>query len=146
MNRVFLFFLIITAISFSLMAQTVSKSKVPALPIKISKMNGKDSHDLLNEPIIKSRLRNLLGTKNYANFLESWETSNPVVKKGNFLFSSGCLIHACGHVESAIAVDLFNKTIHVGIFREQEKTRFFNERGRKTPSVIKNWAARLLQK
>lgn len=146
MNRVFLLSLIIAAISFSAMAQTANKSKVAALPINILKMNGKDSLDLLNNPTIKARLRNLLGKKNYADFLESWETSNPVVKKGNFLFSSGCLIHACGHIESAIAVDLVNKSIHVGIFREQEKTRFFNESGRKTPAVIKNWASRLLQK
>jgi hypothetical protein len=87
-----------------------------------------------------------LGKKNYADFLESWETINPIVKKGNLLFSSGCLIHACGHAESAITIDWQSKTIHVGIFREQEKTRFFNERGRKTPLVIKNWATRLLQK
>lgn len=146
MNRIILFFLIILIISFSAMAQTANKSKVAALPINISKMSGKDSLDLLNNPTIKSRLRNLLGKKNYADFLESWETVNPIVKKGNFLFSSGCLIHACGHIESAMAIDLTNKTIHVGIFREQKKTRFFNERRRKTPLVIKNWATRLLQK
>lgn len=146
MKRIILFFLIISTISFSAMAQTVNKSKRETLPINISKMSGKDSLDLLDNPTIKSRLRNLLGKKNYANFLESWETANPIVKKGNFLFSSGCLIHACGHIESAMAIDLRAKTIHVGIFREQEKTKYFNERRRKTPSVIKNWAARLLQK
>ena len=84
-----------------------------------------------------------MGKKNYEDFKESWETLNPIVKKGNILFSSGCLIHACGHAESAIAIDLVNKTIHVGIFREDEKTRYINENKRKTPQAMKTWGKRL---
>jgi hypothetical protein len=138
MNRIFFIFLISIAFCFSAFAQT------KPLPANIAKFE--DSSEILNNPVIKSRLQKLLGTKNYADFTESWETVNPIVKEGNVLFSSGCLIHACGHIESAIAIDLRTQTIHTAIFRETEKTRFFNEKKRKTPQVIRNWANRLNQK
>ena len=128
----------------SIAAQT--KATRLALPVSIIKMNKGTSDKLLNNAVIKARLKWLLGKKGYNDFVESFETVNPVVKKGNFLFTSGCLIHACGHVESAIAVDLVKKTVHAGIFREGEKPKYFNERSRKTPLVIKNWATRLIQK
>lgn len=134
MKKVGLTILIIAAFTVFTFAQT-----------NFAKMNGKDSHDLLTNPTIKARLKKLLGEKSYADFTESWETVNPVIKKGNFLFSSGCLIHACGHLESAIAIDLLKKTIHVGIFRETEKTKYFNERRRKTPAIIRNWAQNLIK-
>src|SRR5205085_285843 len=57
----------------------------------------------------------------------------------------GCLIHACTHLESAIAIDLVNKTIHLAIFRQVEKTRYFNEDGKQTPEVIRDWANHLSQ-
>lgn len=117
------------------------KTKTDSLPANITKW--KDSQKLLNNSVIINRLKKLMGKKNYQDFKESWETLNPIVKNGNFLFSSGCLIHACGHAESAIAIDLVNKTIHVGIFREGEKTKYFNENKRKTPQKIRNWAKRL---
>jgi len=77
--------------------------------------------------------------------MESFETLSPVKKEGNFLFSTGCLIHACTHLESAIAVDLVNRTVHAAIFRQDEKTRYFNEGGKATPKVIRGWANHLSQ-
>ena len=140
-----LILLVILVSVFGVNAQT-SKLKRPPLPDNLVKMKDADSADFLNNPTIKNRLKRLLGKKSYADFLESWETLNPVEKRGNFLFSSGCMIHACTHIESAMAIDLVNQTIHVGIFRDTEKTRFFNENGGKTPLSIKNWANRLNQK
>ena len=137
--RIFLIFVFVLICTFTSFAQTQTK-----LPTNIAKWSNQDSLKLLNNVAIKSRLKKLLGTKNYADFLESWETVNPIVKKGNFLFSSGCLIHACGHAESAIAIDLVNQTVHAGIFRDEAKTKYFNEKSRKTPSTIKNWANRLV--
>lgn len=87
-------------------------------------------------------MRKLLG-KEYASFMESFETLTPVTKEGRFLFSSGCLIHACTHLESAVAVDLVNRTIHAAIFRQGEKIRYFNEGGKPTPKVIRGWADNL---
>lgn len=133
--------LFVLGFSISLFGQTQTKSAT--LPANLAKWNKIDSNDLLNNPTIKSRLKKLLGKKNYADFKESWETINPVVKNGNFLFSSGCLIHACGHLESAIAIDLVNNSIHAAIYNQAEKTRYFNEGNRKTPKAIKNWAKRL---
>ena len=77
--------------------------------------------------------------------MESFETLNPVTKEGNYLFSSGCLIHACTHLESAMAIDVVNDAIHAAIFRQDEKTRYFNEDGRATPGVIRDWANNLRQ-
>jgi hypothetical protein len=136
--------LLITLVScFSLVAQT-AKTRRPALPSGIAAIAGQDSDSLLRNPVIKARMKKLLG-KQYASFMESFETLNPVAKKGDFLFSTGCLIHACTHLESAIAVDLTNKTIHVAIFREDEKTRYFNEGSKATPEVITDWANNLSQ-
>ena len=113
------------------------------LPKDIANWNGKNSEKMLENPLIKARLKKLLGKKNYADFLESFETVNPIVKRKNFLFSSGCLIHACGHLESAIAIDLVNNTIHVGIFREIKATKYFSENKSKTPAIIRVWNKKL---
>ncbi len=48
--------------------------------------------------------------------------------------------HACGHLESAVAIDLLNNTIHAAIYNEQKKTAFFNERGSRTPESLTAWA------
>lgn len=134
--------LLITLVAcFSATAQTV-KARRPALPTDIAAVAGQDSDSLLKNPVIKARMKKLLGDK-YDSFMESFETLNPVAKEGNYLFSSGCLIHACTHLESAIAVDLVNRTIHAAIFRQDEKTGYFNEGGRATPAVIKDWADNL---
>lgn len=124
-------------------AQT-AKTRRPALPSDLALMVGQDSDSLLNNPVIKARMKKLLGRK-YGTFMESFETLNPVTKDGQFLFSSGCLIHACTHLESAIAVNLTNNTIHAAIFRQNKKTIYFNEGGKVTPKVIRGWANNLRQ-
>jgi hypothetical protein len=107
-------------------------------------MKGHDSDAILKNPAIKARMKMLLGNK-YDSFMESFETLNPVTKERRFLFTSGCLIHACTHLESAIAVNLTGNTIHAAIFRQNEKTKFFNEGGKATPEVIRRWANNLRQ-
>lgn len=143
MKKIIFSFLILLIFNLCVFAQTNIKHKKSGLPANIGKLNGADSDRLLNNAAIKIRLKKLLGKKNYAAFLESFETLTPIVKKGAFLFASGCLIHACTHLESAIAVDLVNKTIHAAIYRQNERTKYFNEKGRRTPRAIKNWANRL---
>lgn len=134
--------LLLTLVScFSVTAQT-AKTKRPALPSNISAMAGQDSATLLNHPEIQTRMKKLLGDK-YSSFMESFETLNPVTREGDYLFSSGCLVHACTHLESAIAVDLVKRTVHAAIFRQGEQTRYFNEGGKATPGVIRGWANNL---
>ena len=136
------FVLLLTLIaSFSAAAQT-ARSRRHALPPDIAVTAGQDSDSLLKNPVIEARMRKLLG-KEYASFMESFETLTPVTKEGHFLFSSGCLIHACMHLESAVAIDLARGTIHAAIFRQDEKTRYFNEGGQATPEVIRGWAGNL---
>jgi len=141
MKRTISLLLVTLVWCFSATGQT-AKTKRPALPSDIAATAGQDSDSLLKNSAIKARMKKLLGNK-YDSFMESFETLNPVAKKGSFLFSSGCLIHACTHLESAIAIDLVNRTIHVAIFRQNEKTRYFNEGGKATPEVIRGWANNL---
>lgn len=134
--------LLVTLVScFSATAQT-AKTTRPALPSDISAIEGQDSDSLLKNPVITARMKKLLGNK-YDSFMESFETLNPVMREGHYLFTSGCLIHACTHLESAIGVDLVSKTIHAAIFRQNEETRYFNEDGKATPGVIRDWANNL---
>lgn len=142
MKQVVLLFLITAIFAFSVFAQNV-KTKTPGLPSGIAEWKGKDSSKILDNAVIKARLKRLLGKKNYASFLESFETLAPIEKNVDILFSSGCLIHACGHLESAISIDLVNNTIHAAIYNEEKKTRYFNEKGSKTPEPITDWANRL---
>lgn len=143
MKRTASLLLITLVLCFSATAQT-SKTTRRALPSGIAAAAGQDSDSLLKNPAIKARMKKLLGNK-YNSFMESFETLNPVTKEGNYLFSSGCLIHACTHLESAIAVNLIGNTIHAAIFRQDEKTRYFNEGGKATPKVIRDWANHLRQ-
>lgn len=143
MKRTASLLLISAALCLSAAAQT-AKTRRPGLPPGIAAATGQDSDALLKEPAIQTRMKSLLG-KQYASFMESFETLNPVTRKGDYLFSSGCLIHACTHLESAIAIDLVHKTIHTAIFRQDEATRYFNEDGKATPKVIRTWADNLRQ-
>jgi len=143
MKRTASLLLITLVLCFSAWAQT-AKTRRPALSSDITAVAGQDSDSLLKNLAIQTRMKKLLGNK-YGSFMESFETLNPVTKKGNVLFSSGCLIHACTHLESAIAVNLTNKTIHAAIFRQNEKTRYFNEGGGATPKAIRDWANNLRQ-
>jgi hypothetical protein len=136
--------LLVTLVScFCALAQT-AKTARPALPSDITIAAGQDSDNLLKNPVIKARMIKLLGDK-YEAFMESFETLNPVMREGQYLFTTGCLLHACTHLESAIAVDLTHNTIHTAIFRQDEKTRYFNEGGKTTPNVIREWAHNLRQ-
>ena len=114
-----------------------------ALPSGIASWSGEDSAKILNDPVIKIRLKKLLGKNSYASFMESFETLTPITKDGNFLFASGCLIHACTHLESAVAIDLSDNTIHAAIYNDEKTTRFFNERSKKLPKPIVAWAKKL---
>ena len=143
MKALIFLFLITTIFGAATFAQNVTPG-VRALPADIADWKDEDSGKILNNAVIKARLKKLLGAKNYASFMESFETLNPIVKKDTVLFSSGCLIHACTHLESAIAVDLADNTIHAAIYREDKKIKYFNERAAKTPQSIENWANHLI--
>ena len=107
----FVFLFLITVI----FAASAFAQKTVPLPADTANWVGKDSDVILENPVIKTRLKKLLGAKNYAAFMESFETLNPIEKTGGVLFTGGCLIHACTHLESAIAIDLVKNTIHAAI-------------------------------
>ena len=142
MRSIIFLCLIIIIFGVSAFAQQ-AETKVSDLPTEIVNLVGEDSDKILENEIIEVRLKKLLGEKDYATFAEYFETSKPIEKKGNLLFSSGCMIHACTHLEAAIAIDPVNNTIHAAIFNEIEPTKYFNENNAKTPESIINWSSRL---
>ena len=112
-------------------------------PADIANWSGQNGDKILAYPAIYNRLNTLLGEENYKSFLEYFESNNPIEKRGNLVFTSGCMYRACTHVESAIAIDLTTNAIHAAIFNEVEGTKYFNENGSKTPEPIIKWAKRL---
>ncbi len=134
--------MIIAALSASALSQAAQR-KTTALPAGIIDWSGEDSDKLLNNDVIKTRLKKLLRSAGYASFMESFETLTPITMEGDVLFASGCLIHACTHLESAIAIDVKANTIHAAIFNDERETLYFNERGSKTPRSIVDWAKNL---
>lgn len=136
-HKISFIILITLALCVCANAQSTVKPKSPAT-VNLSKSVGQYPFGLFKNKTVKARMKKLLG-KNYSDFFDSFETQTPFKKKGNFLFSSGCLIHACGHLESAIVIDLVKNTIHAAIFREDEKAKFFNEKKQKTPKLLSAW-------
>lgn len=142
MKQIIYIIIFTSILGISAIAQT-AKSKANTLPAGIAVWSGEYSDKLLNNAVIKTRLKRLMGSTNYASFMESFETLTPISKYDDILFASGCLIHACTHLESAIAIDLKNNTIHAAIFNDENPTSYFNERGSKTPKPIVDWAKNL---
>ena len=142
MKSLIFVFLISASLGVAAFAQNV-KPKVAALPADIANWRGETSDKILDNAAIKTRLKKLLGRRNYASFLESFETLAPIEKNDEILFSDGCLIQACGHLESAIAIDFVNNIIYAAIYRENEKTKYFKERSGRTTKFITNWVKRL---
>ncbi|MEZ5345980.1 MAG: hypothetical protein R2681_10545 [Pyrinomonadaceae bacterium] len=135
-------FLLVVFFGISSFAQ-VSKNELSKLPAGIEDWNENDSEKVFEDPVIAARLKLLLGEADHAVFLESFETRRPLDKKDGIIFVSGCMIRACSHLESAIAIDLAANTIHAAIFNEIEETRFFNEKESETPQIIAVWSKRL---
>jgi hypothetical protein len=142
MKTVLYTIILVGILSLTVFGQT-SKPKTSPLPAGIATWSGEYSDKLLNNAVIKARLKKLLGGTNYAAFTASFETLTPISKDGDILFASGCLIHACGHLESAIAIDVKNNIIHAAIFNEEKLTRIFSERQRTPVKSILDWARNL---
>ncbi len=142
MRSIIFFCLFMLSFGAFVLAQT-AKTDAPQLPSKIANWSGQDSDVILRNPVIIMRLKKLLDESDYESFFASFEASKPIEKSGNILLTSGCMIHACAHLESAIAIDLVNNTIHAAIYNEIEQTKYFNENGSITPETIIAWAKHL---
>ncbi len=140
--RLACFMLVLSVFSFA-QEKKVAISQTADLPADIAEWSGRDSDEILENAVIKLRLQNMMGNADYESFSEYFETITRIEKRGDFLFAGGCMIHACMHLESAIAINLKNKTVHTAIFDETKETKFFNENESKTPEPILAWAKRL---
>ncbi|MCB1023953.1 MAG: hypothetical protein KDB79_06180 [Acidobacteria bacterium] len=113
------------------------------IPSDIANWSGQSGERILSDAAIASRLRALLGDENYKLFLEYFESPKLIEISGDYLFTSGCMIRACSHLEAAVAIDLATYRIHAAIYDVVKPTKYFNENGSSTPVAIAEWAKRL---
>jgi len=120
------------------------KSKRPPLSKTIVNFDeGKYPYpmDLLKVPVVKKRLRTLLGKK-YDGFMEAIRVQQePLEKKGDFIVGSGCADGLCTIYEAVFVIDAANNSIHCGIFHsgEKPKYRFYSETPKAMPAVLQSW-------
>jgi hypothetical protein len=117
-------------------------AKRPDLPAKLAKYVDESPGELMNVPVVKSRLRMLLG-KRYTDFVESISVQAPIRMAGGFLFASGCMAHACTIMEAAFAIDVKNKRIHAVLYEKDKPPLYFNEDKSPTPQVLIDHVAEL---
>lgn len=134
MKQVLAILLITLAFCFAANAQ----AKKPALPTNLAKYVNKYPDDLLKVASVKARLKTLLGKK-YSTFNEYIATQVPMKMVGDFLVGSGCLPHSCTISESAFAIDVKNKRIHVVIYEQNITPKYYNEDNAATPQVLIDW-------
>ena len=132
---------VLTLLSVSVPAASgQSAAKRPVLPINLSKYIDEYPAALMKVPAVKARLRALLG-KRYPDFVISIDVQSPMKKVGDFLFTNGCMPHACTINEAAFAIDLVNKRIHAVIYDSDRPAVYFNEDKKPTPQVLLDWLA-----
>ncbi len=142
MKRNVVLFLLLVSITMAASSISNAQSNSPALPANLGKYVDKYPGAFLKLPAVKTRLRKLLGAR-YTAFMASFAVEMPFKNVSGFLFTTGCEAHSCTMSESAIAVDMATKTIHVGIYRLTTKAKFYNEAATATPQPISEWGAEL---
>ena len=95
----------------------------------LKKFDGKYPFDveLLDIPILKERLINLLGNR-YDFLRETWGVSFLMVYKDNIFTAGGCQPHNCNRTNFIIVVDIAMNKIYVGI-REEDQVKTYSEGG-----------------
>ena len=104
----------------------------------LANYNDKYPYDvnLLDNPIVKKRLKNLIGTR-FAFLKETWAVETPIKVENNTFIASACQAHNCAATNFIIVVILKSNTMYVGI-REEEVIKTYSEDG-STSSYIEEW-------
>lgn len=76
---------------------------------------------LLDNPLIKSRLEKLLGDE-YSNFRKFWMVETPILIEDNILYSTGCEQHNCAANQYVLEIDLSQNNINVYHFGADVKS------------------------
>ncbi|MBV7529282.1 hypothetical protein [Chitinophaga sp. sic0106] len=95
--------------------------------------------DLLNKEPLKSRMAKLLGPKNHEEFLERFKVTPPLEIEDNVLFDEGYQPGGRQSDAAAIAVDMDDDIIYVGL-AVHHKLHIFSEKGdTHYPKQLRTW-------
>lgn len=98
--------------------------------------------DLLNKEPLKSRLAKLLGPKNQQDFLQRFKVTPPLEIDNNVLFDEGYEPGERNAEAAAIAVNMEDDIIYVGLAVDH-KLRIFSERGdTHYPKQLRAWISK----
>jgi len=92
--------------------------------------------NLLNNPTIKERLKNLIGNR-FSFLEETWAVESPIKVVNNTFIASGCQAHNCSATNFIIVVNLESNIMYVGI-REEEVIKTYSEDGT-ISTYIEEW-------
>ncbi len=109
----------------------------------LKKFNGKYPYEvkLLDNSIIKKRLKNLIGDSRFFFLKKTWAVETPMEIKNNIFVASACEAHNCNMTNFIIALDMSKNIMYVGI-REEGKIRTYTEAGNNFPEQIQEWSLR----
>ncbi len=81
--------------------------------------------DLLNNPLIKERIKNLIGVQ-YDHLVEIWNVCSPMEVENDVFTAEGCEQHNCDKTNAIIVVDISRNLFYVGI-RTEGKAKIYSE-------------------
>ena len=94
--------------------------------------------DLLNQPVLKRRLRKLLGTQ-YSYVKGIWEVEAPMEVEDGLFYASAMQAHSGGDPSAVLMADIGRNTLYVGI-RQEQQVQLYAEDGGDVPAKLQAWA------
>ena len=106
----------------------------------LNKYKGKylGQEKLFDNPILKERLRKMLGSRFDFIYL-IWETEAPIEINNGILYAWAMQAHSGGDPEVVFMADLNKDVLYVGI-RENGKVELYSEDGSEVPQKMNEWA------
>jgi hypothetical protein len=104
-------------------------------------LDGKSLYEakLLDNPVFKKRLTNLVG--NRYEFIKKLEVETPITVTNNIFITKRCRAHNCANTNVITVVDLSKNTMYVGI-REETNVKTYSDDGGSSQEII-DWAKKI---
>ena len=106
----------------------------------LTKLNGKYPYEvkLLDNPILKKRLKRMLGSQ--YNFMKSiWQVEIPITVKDGFFYVWAMQAHSGGDPSADLMADIENNVLYVIIKKDGHK-KLYSEDGSNLPEPLQEWA------
>ncbi len=91
----------------------------------LDKYIGKYPTDLINDPLIKRKMKKLLG-EDYKHFIQNLEVASDVTRDADFYIGSGIAAHSGGYEEAIFAINRKNLDLFVLILSEGKDFRWYS--------------------